>query len=173
MFAITRPSLVNSINPNLPFTTICTQVWKIISWFTSIQYLCIYVPMYLCMYVCIYLSIYLYYIYIYIVYIYIYILYIYVYISGHKWSTSHRELKSHKSKMSVIYIHSWKQYALRLSPQWLCANSCTWARYVRLYIYIDVYIYIIYIYIYKYIYIYIYDILCLWHFLFCRWFIST
>ena len=27
-------------------------------------------------------------------------------ISGHKWSTTHRVLKSHRSKMSVIYILS-------------------------------------------------------------------
>ena len=26
--------------------------------------------------------------------------------SGHKWSTTHRVLKSHKSKMSVIYIYA-------------------------------------------------------------------
>ena len=45
---------------------------------------------------------------IYIIYI-IYILYKYIthvihYISGHKWSTTHRVLKSHRSKMSVIYV---------------------------------------------------------------------
>ena len=34
------------------------------------------------------------------------------YVSGHKWSTTHRLLKSHRSKMSVIYMLSWKQYAL-------------------------------------------------------------
>ena len=36
-----------------------------------------------------------------IIYIYIYI---YIYISGHKWSATHRVLKSDRSKMSVIYM---------------------------------------------------------------------
>ena len=44
----------------------------------------------------------------------------------------------------------------RLSPQWFCGNSCTWAHDVR-YIYIYVYIHIYIIYIYIYIYTYIYD----------------
>ena len=35
-----------------------------------------------------------------------------IYISSHKWSTTHRVLRSHKSKMSVIYMLSWKQCAL-------------------------------------------------------------
>ena len=30
-------------------------------------------------------------------------------ISSHKWSTTHRLLKSRKSKMSIIYMLSWKQ----------------------------------------------------------------
>ena len=29
--------------------------------------------------------------------------------SGHKWSSTHRALKSHISKMDVIYMQSWKQ----------------------------------------------------------------
>ena len=33
-------------------------------------------------------------------------------ISGHKRSTSHKVLKSYRSKMSVIYMESWKQCAL-------------------------------------------------------------
>ena len=33
-------------------------------------------------------------------------------ISGHKWSTTHRVLKSHRSKMSVIYMLAWKQCAI-------------------------------------------------------------
>ena len=33
-------------------------------------------------------------------------------ISGHKWSMTHRVLKSHRSKMGVIYMLSWKQCAL-------------------------------------------------------------
>ena len=56
------------------------------------------------------------YIYIYTVYIYIqyiYIQYIYIqYISGHKWSTKHKVLKSFRSKMGIIYMQSWKQWAL-------------------------------------------------------------
>ena len=36
----------------------------------------------------------------------------YIYIYGHKWSTTHRVLKSHRSKMSIIYMLSWKQCAL-------------------------------------------------------------
>ena len=35
--------------------------------------------------------------------------YIYVYIISHKWSMTHRVLKSHKSKMGLIYMQSWKQ----------------------------------------------------------------
>ena len=38
---------------------------------------------------------------------------IYIYIlSGHKWSTTHWVLKSHRRKMSIIYMLSWKQCAL-------------------------------------------------------------
>ena len=33
-----------------------------------------------------------------------------------------------------IYMQSWKQCALQLSPQWLCGNSCTWAHGVQLHI---------------------------------------
>ena len=43
--------------------------------------------------------------------LYIYI-YIYIYTTGHKWSTTHRVFKSHKSKMGVIYMQSWKQCTL-------------------------------------------------------------
>ena len=49
------------------------------------------------------------------VYIYIckyYIYYMYICISDHKLSTANRVLKSHKSKMSVICMKSWKQCAL-------------------------------------------------------------
>ena len=73
--------------------------------------------LYIYIYISIYIHIYIIYtsihIYIYIsIYIYIYI-YIYIwkniYISGHNWSTTLRVLKSHRRKMSVIYI---KQCAL-------------------------------------------------------------
>ena len=43
-----------------------------------------------------------------------------IYISAHKWSTTHSVFKFHRSKMSVIYMRSWKQCAL--SPQWVCGN---------------------------------------------------
>ena len=35
-----------------------------------------------------------------------------VVIIGHKWSTTHTVLKSHRSKMSVIYMLSWKHEKL-------------------------------------------------------------
>ena len=46
-------------------------------------------------------------------------------------------LKSHKSKMGVIYICNHENNVpSRLSPQWLYGNSCTWAYDVRfIYIY--------------------------------------
>ena len=110
------------------------------------------------------------------IYIYISCIYIYIYKSGHKWSTTHRVLKSHRSKMSIIYILSWKQCALPVSTTmalwqlmhlgtWCTVPHCwyQWSRvlkhslslYIALYIYMCVYIYNIYI-IYIYIYIYIY-----------------
>ena len=59
--------------------------------------------------------------------------------------------------VGVIYMCNHESYVpSRLSPQWLCGNSCTWAHDVR-YIYIYIYIYThIYVNIYIYIYIYIY-----------------
>ena len=49
-------------------------------------------------------------------------------ISGHKWSTTHRVPKSHKSKMGAIYICSQENNVPTwLSLQWLCGKSCTWA----------------------------------------------
>ena len=39
-------------------------------------------------------------------------------ISGHKWSLTHRVLKSHRSKMSVIYMQSWKECALPVITTW-------------------------------------------------------
>ena len=33
-------------------------------------------------------------------------------ISAHKWSMRHKVLKSHRNKMSIIYMQSWKQCAL-------------------------------------------------------------
>ena len=64
---------------------------------------------------------------------YIYIIYIYIYISGQKWFTTHRVLKSHRSKMGIIYIYNHENNVpSRLSPQWLCGSSCTWAHDVRL-----------------------------------------
>ena len=83
------------------------------------------------------------------------------YIRGHKWFTTHRVLKSHRSKMSIIYILSWKQCALPVSTTmalwqlmhlgtWCTVPHCwyQWSRvlkhslsiYIALYIYVCVYI---------------------------------
>ena len=103
------------------------KFWKIIVHWNWIKiknfFLAIHIYIYIYIYICIY--IYIIYVYIYIWYIYIYItwkyiniciiynnIYIYHYISGHKWSTTHRELKSHRSKISGIYMQSWKQCSL-------------------------------------------------------------
>ena len=85
----------------------------------------------------------------------IYILYIciYIYISGHRWSTTQRVLKSHKSKMSIIYMLSWKQCALSVITTmtfWQLMHLGTWhTSCIYIYTYICIYIYV-------YIYIYIY-----------------
>ena len=50
-------------------------------------------------------------------------------ISGHKWSTTHRGLKSHRIKMSVIYMQSWKQCALPVITTmalWQLIHLGTW-----------------------------------------------
>ena len=64
-------------------------------------------------------------------------------ISGHKWPTTYRVLEFNRSKMSVIYLLSWKQCALPFITTmalwqlmhlgtWCCTvimlwcNSCTW-----------------------------------------------
>ena len=40
----------------------------------------------------------------------------------------HRVLKSHRSKMSITYMcYHENNVPSRLSPKWLCGNSCTWA----------------------------------------------
>ena len=52
-------------------------------------------------------------------------------ISGHKWFTTHRVLKSHRSKMSIIYMLSWKHicYYAHLTSvrfeQSVCHTLCT------------------------------------------------
>ena len=49
-------------------------------------------------------------------------------ISDHELFMTHRVLKSHRSKICLIYMQSWEQCApFQWSPQWLCDNSCTWA----------------------------------------------
>ena len=46
--------------------------------------------------------------------------------------TTHRVLKSHKSKMCVIYMCNHENNVpSELSPQQLCGNSCTWAHDIR------------------------------------------
>ena len=63
------------------------------------------------------------------------------YHTGHKWSTTHRVLKSHKSKMSVIYMQSWKQCALPV-----ITTMALW----QLILGHMMYMYMMYIYIYVY-----------------------
>ena len=61
------------------------------------------------------------------VYVYMYILS--VVISAHKWSTTHRVLKSHRSKMSIIYMLSWKQCVLPVITRmalWQLMHLDTW-----------------------------------------------
>ena len=81
-------------------------------------------------------------------------------ISGHKWSTTRRVLKSHRSKMSVIYMQSWKQCALSVITTmalWQLIHLGTYTS-ISIYLYIiSIYLYMyIYLYLYLYIYIYIY-----------------
>ena len=57
-------------------------------------------------------------------------------ISGRKSSMTHRVLKSHKSKMDVIYIYIYiwnheNNVPSRLLTQRLCGNSCIWAHDLR------------------------------------------
>ena len=65
--------------------------------------------------------------------------------SGHKWSTTHRVLKSHRSKMCIIYMQSWKQCALPLITTmalwqlmhwdtWRMGKTLSWITYDHLYI---------------------------------------
>ena len=46
-------------------------------------------------------------------------------ISGYKLSMTHRVLKFQRSKTNVTSNHE-KNVPSRLSPQWLCRNSCIW-----------------------------------------------
>ena len=65
--------------------------------------------------------------------------------SGHKWSKTHRVLKSHRSKMCIIYMQSWKQCALPLITTmalwqlmhwgtWRMGKTLSWITYDHLYI---------------------------------------
>ena len=50
---------------------------------------------------------------------------------------THRVLKSHKSKMSIIYMYICNHETnvpSQLSPQWLCGKLCTWTHDARLHI---------------------------------------
>ena len=50
-------------------------------------------------------------------------------ISGHKWFTTHRVHKSHRSKIGVIYMQLWKQYALPVITTialWQLIHLSTW-----------------------------------------------
>ena len=58
-------------------------------------------------------------------------------ISSHKWSTTHSVLKSHRSKMGIIYMQSWKQSALLVITTmafWQLMHLGTWCT-VYIYIY--------------------------------------
>ena len=56
----------------------------------------------------------------------IYLYNVYIYISGHKWSTTHRALKSYRSK-GIIYMYNHENNVpSQLSSQWLCGKSYTW-----------------------------------------------
>ena len=93
-------------------------------------------------------------------------IYIYIYISGHKWSTKHRVFKYHSSKMSVIYMLSWKQCALPVTTPMAHVPRCmsyhkaivvitgkAHCLHDNIYVYTYIYIYIIYICMYVYIFI--------------------
>ena len=92
----------------------------------------IYIDMYICIFIYTYMYMCIYTLHTHYICKYTYI-YIYIYISGHKWSTTHRVLKSHNSKMGVMYMHSRKQCVLLVITTMALCNSCTWAH--------DVYIY--------------------------------
>ena len=50
-------------------------------------------------------------------------------IRGYKWSTTQRELRLHRSKMSVTYIYSWKQRAssvITIMASWQHRHLGTW-----------------------------------------------
>ena len=94
-------------------------------------------------------------------------LYTHIYICGHKWCTTHRVLKSHKSKMGVCICNHENNTPSLLLPQWLCDNSCTWAQNVRfmschkaiVVITGRAHCFYDWIYIHIYIYIYVYSLL--------------
>ena len=69
----------------------------------------------------------------------------------------------HINEMGAIYICNHEnKVRSRLSPQWLCCNSCTWAHDVRFMVITGIQIYIdIYIYIHIYIYILLFLLLLL------------
>ena len=51
------------------------------------------------------------------------------YISGHKWSMTHRVLKSHRNKTGRIYMQLWKQWALPVITTmafWQLMHLGTW-----------------------------------------------
>ena len=80
-------------------------------------------------------------------------------ISGHKWSTTHRVLKSHRSKMSVIYVimktmcppgYHHNGFVATHALGHMMYGLYIYAVYIYVYIYIR-FIYKRFIYIYKYI----------------------
>ena len=45
---------------------------------------------------------------------------------GHKWFTTHRVLKFHRSKMGIIYVKSWKECAFLVVTTVALWHSCIW-----------------------------------------------
>ena len=83
---------------------------------------CVYIRMYKCIY-----------------YVYIYV-YIYIYISGHKWSTTHRVLKSHRNKVSNLMCNRTSCAQVHGLPQGHCGDSREGTLLSWLHIYIYIYI---------------------------------
>ena len=110
---------INNIFWNILETQKCSIIYIYLYLYISIS---IYIYLYIYIYICIYLSISL--------SIYIYIpTYLSIHIYGHKWFTTHRVLKSHRSKMSIIYMLSWKQCALPVITTmalWQLMHLGTW-----------------------------------------------
>ena len=70
-----------------------------------------------------------------------------IYISGNKWLMAYIVLKSHRNKMGIIYMQSWKQCTLSVITTmalWQLMHLDMWCM-----VYIHMYVYTQYIYIYN------------------------